>query len=293
MNTSLKLVFATLCIAAIAKGDRAKSFTKDYDITGGQPVDWYTCTRQGNYPDPRTCDHYIACTAAHQAYQMPCAVMDEHGNRLHYAPESGPDEDKSYCDYPEFVGCSIGSQPPTTTHSQPPTTTHSQPPTTTPAPGGGDGDDCPPGVVDGAPCDEKVDCQQCGDCDIYLRCENGAWKKDSCQEKNINGTVMIAEKLFWNKRGTIHGGSCVHWADLRDDLRSKYREECKPICEYKPVGSCIRQYTYKDPSYDDGYWDTPAIILECAKDTKWSQDVQTCVFCGDDEDCKSDCPAAD
>ncbi|MCO1581629.1 carbohydrate-binding module family 14 protein [Crossiella sp. SN42] len=72
----------------------------------GQQVDWYDCPAQGNYPDPTSCDHYIACTANGTAYRMPCAMG--HGNeRLHYVRDSGPSEQTSHCDYPEVADCDL------------------------------------------------------------------------------------------------------------------------------------------------------------------------------------------
>jgi len=266
MNSVLKSVLLTLCAAALANaGDSFKSYTKD---------------------------HYIACTTAHLAYQMPCAIMDAHGNRLHYVPTSGPAANASYCDYPHVVGCGIGitgsTGDPTLTPVRPSTTDGTVGPTASTTEKPGDDEKCP---EEGATCDEKVDCKQCGDCDVYYKCDGGVWKKFECGKISIGGIVYIADKLFWNKNGTVHGGSCVHWADLTPRLQMKYREdpECKPICEYNPDPTCIRRYTYKNPDFGSGVWDSPPITLECAKETKWSQAAKTCVLCGPADDCTSAC----
>lgn len=72
----------------------------------GQLIDWYKCTSQGHYPDPTSCDHYIACNAALIAYQVPCGTTAD-GQRLWFVRDSGPIEQESYCDLPEKVECDI------------------------------------------------------------------------------------------------------------------------------------------------------------------------------------------
>jgi hypothetical protein len=277
---SIAAILATFLSCAFASAGRVshRSYTSlHFDLASGTQVPWYECKAQGNYPDPTTCDHYIACTAANIAYQMPCADMDEHGNRLHYVPDSGPNEQQSYCDYPEFAGCPIGGNPSTTTNAPP----HNGP--------------CPEGVVEGGPCNTNVDCHQCGECDWFMRCEDNKWVKGTCDFRaEADGTIHVSKKLFWNQGGNIHGGTCVPWNNLKDNLKEDYLADptCKPICDYwgdKSDPKCLRKYFYVDPVFAKDIWYMPATELMCASNTKWEQSTRSCVFCTTADNCEANC----
>jgi hypothetical protein len=62
--------------------------------------------KDGNYPHPYSCTHYIACVAQTEAYDMICA-QNHDGCPLHYVPWSGPNPVTSHCDYPEVAGCQV------------------------------------------------------------------------------------------------------------------------------------------------------------------------------------------
>ncbi|CAG7824605.1 unnamed protein product [Allacma fusca] len=71
----------------------------------GHPVE-YNCRgkRDGNYPHPSKCTHYIACTAGIVACEIECA-QNHTGTPLHYVQNSGPSPQTSRCDYPEVANC--------------------------------------------------------------------------------------------------------------------------------------------------------------------------------------------
>jgi hypothetical protein len=101
MNIQSLLVSLMLCVMPLAVAaqdapeDSANSSSFHFDCSNKE---------DGNYPDPKKCDHYIACVAHKHAYEMPCQ-QGHNGQRLHYVWNSGPNPATSRCDYPEVAGC--------------------------------------------------------------------------------------------------------------------------------------------------------------------------------------------
>ncbi|XP_021964898.1 uncharacterized protein LOC110860146 [Folsomia candida] len=297
------LKFFALLSFAVVVAAREGNFTnngKEVDTKSGKLIDWYTCEAQGNYPDPTTCDHYIACTTALLAYQMPCQ-MGQSG-RLWYVRDSGPVEADSYCDYPKNVDCDLAptdatTPPPAITDPVTTTTTTSAPPTT---PGGllSCGLVKPGGIVtvtEGDDCNPIEDCKQCGDCGHYLVCLVDKWEKIGCDENEVNGTIKLDEKLFWRPSHSAAdiGGVCSPWARLSNETRETYREDpnCKEICKVKadPEGN-VRKYLYTDPNLDRGTWKAPAFEFCCEEGTQFDETREQCVLCTTGNDCTVPCP---
>lgn len=67
----------------------------------------FDCTGKvdGFYPHPFDCTRFVGCVAGIEAWEMPCALMNDNGDSLHYVADSGPDPKTAYCDYPEKAGC--------------------------------------------------------------------------------------------------------------------------------------------------------------------------------------------
>ncbi|CAG7837251.1 unnamed protein product, partial [Allacma fusca] len=63
----------------------------------------YDCSgkRDGNYPHPTKCTHYVSCSGQ-RAHEIECAKGHD-GNPLYYVRDSGPDPKTSTCDSPDVV----------------------------------------------------------------------------------------------------------------------------------------------------------------------------------------------
>lgn len=98
-------------------------------------------------------------------------------------------------------------------------------------------------------------------------------------------------KLFWNQGSNEHGGICDLWDELPDDQQTQYRADpdCKPGCEFKSDAACLRRYTYKDPKFEAGLWDSAPKTLMCPAFTQWNNTELTCQFCHDGGDCNANC----
>lgn len=60
-------------------------------------------SQDGNYPDPNSDTHYVACVAHEHAYSMAIPLGPD-GTPLLYVADSGPDPANSRWDYPDAVG---------------------------------------------------------------------------------------------------------------------------------------------------------------------------------------------
>jgi len=191
----------------------------------GAPFPQYNCSgkRDGNYPHPSKCTHYVACVGGTNAYEMQCAIGHD-GQPLHYVASSGPDETTSRCDYPEVAGCNANGNDSTTANPGIPTSDAPAPTTTTldptPVPGG---NDCNP-----------FDCKQEGNCQSFRVCENGTWYNQTCAEDN-----------FWNPSEL----QCDFFTLLPESIKQDYRSDrnCILPCEWGTNEVCSPNYWYREP----------------------------------------------
>jgi len=264
---SLSLILA---VAGLVQGStNGKQFA---DPESGVSILWYTCTSQGNFPHPSLCDHYVACTTALHAYEMPCAMG--HNGRDWYVRDSGPVESESRCDHPALVDCPFANQPTT----EDPTTESGGGggnPTTDDGSNPGDGDtttkgsappsSCSKDTVEGSACDpSQVDCGQCDWCvdmvSYYFRCHQtrssnpfvpstGVWVKEQCAD----GWMVDPTKRLANG---AEGGQCIPWDQLDDEVKKDYLEDeaCdldRKLCEYGQDVECTENYWFKLTGSDD------------------------------------------
>lgn len=261
--------FVILVLAIVASSTAMPSVFdngngKDYQR--GTPGFLYDCSGKvdGDYNHPTKCDHFVACVAGTEAYEMPCA-MGHGGVRLHYVQGSGPSQTTSRCDYPEVAGCSgpapelttAATPEPTTAATPEPTTPATPAPTTaaTPAPTTAATTQTPP--VEGDDC-YPDDCHTKGYCTDYYTCnsDTNKWDKHSC-----------GQDLFWNNNAAeIHGGNCDFFGNLAKDDQDKLKGDssCIKPCEWYQTKAeeCSGSYLYRE-KFDDFSTKDRVTALEC------------------------------
>lgn len=276
-----KLVLVVVVLAACVSGLSAKDLSRARRAASTNAEPWwskgtrfaYDCSGKadGNYPHPTKCTHFVACVAQEYAYEMVCATNDD-GKPLHYVQDSGPNEQESYCDYPEKAGCAGPTPEP---DPEPETTA-------APAP-----DACNP--------DE---CQLEGDCQSYRQCVStgqpgqGNWVSHNCSE---------AGDLWWNpERNEIHGGVCDFFGNLSPTVQAKYEadEDCINKCDWLQADEdkCSPNYTYRE-KFDGVTNAGRETRLSCPASSSgeqlyWNQATRTCDRCANVSGDNGACPCA-